>query len=141
MIADYTTLKNNIDAGMNQVNVHRVREVVASVTGSYQFPIAERRRESEFKGVNFDAPGEAPDVVDDEPDAEYVGQIEDEENPEQEEVASGSGGPDAVPAEEALNTKVSVPTKGSDERGKGDVADGRKVRKHAGSTRPPGIIP
>ena len=69
--------------------------------------------------MNFDAPGEGPDVVDDEPDAaEYVGQIEDEDTPEQEEVASGSGGPDVVPAEEALHTKVSVPTKGSDERGK-----------------------
>ena len=142
LIADYAALKNNIDAGINQVKVHRVKEVVTSVVGSYQFPIAELRRESELKGVNFDAPIEVPDVVADEPDAaEYIGQIEDEENFQQDEVASGSGGPDAAPAEEAPHPKGSTPAGGSDERGKGEVVDGRKVRKYKGSTRPPGIMP
>ena len=41
---------------MGQVKARRVKEVFPCVTGSYQFPIAELRRESEFKGVNFDAP-------------------------------------------------------------------------------------
>ena len=138
LIADYAALKNNIDAGINHVKVHRVKEVVTIVTGSYQLPIAELRRESELKGVNFDAPIEAPDVVAEEPDAaEYVGQVEEEENSEQDGVASGSGGPDAVPAEETPHPEGSTPARGSDERGKGEVVDGRTVRRYRGSTRPP----
>ncbi len=89
LIAEYAALKNNIDADMNQANAHRVKEIVESVTGSYQFPIAELRRESELKGVNFDAPVEAPDVVAEESDAaDYTGQIEEEENSERCGVAS-----------------------------------------------------
>ncbi len=43
------------------------------------FLIAELRRESELKGVNFDAPVEAPDVVAEESDAaDYTGQVEEE---------------------------------------------------------------
>ena len=127
---------------MNQVKVDRAKEVVESVTGSYQFPIAELRRESELKGVNFDAPVEAPDVVAEESDAaDYTGQIEEEENPERGEVASGSGGPDAAPVEEAPNPEGPTPARGSDERGKGEVVDGRNVRKYRGSTRPPEIMP
>ncbi len=138
LIAEYAAPKNNTDAGINQVNAHRVKEVVASVTGSYQLPIAELRRESELRGVNFDAPAEVPDVVADEPDApEHIGQVEEEENSERDGVASGSGGPDAAPFEEAPHPKGLVHARGSDERGKGEVVDGRKVRKYKVSTRPP----
>ncbi len=92
LTAEYAALKNDIDAAMNQAKAHRVKEVVESVTGSYQFPVDELRRESELKGVIFDAPAEAPDVVAEESDAaDYTGQVEEEENPERGEVASGSG--------------------------------------------------
>ncbi len=98
-------------------------------------------REGERRGVNFDAPGEAADVVADEQDgAEYTGQVEEEENSERDGVASGARGSDAAPAEEAPHAEGLVPARGSDERGKGEVFDGRKVRKYKGSTRPPGIM-
>ena len=112
-IADYAALRNDTDAGTSQVKVHRVKEVVESVTGSYQLPIAELRRESELKGVNFDAPVEAPDVVAEESDAaDYTGQIEEEENSERGEVASVSGGPNAAPVEEAPHPKGPTPAMG-----------------------------
>ena len=73
--------------------------------------------------------------------ADYTGQVEEEESSERGEVASGSGGPDAAPVEEAPYPEGPTPARGSDERGKGEVVDGRKVRKCKGSTRPPGIMP
>ena len=72
----------------------------------------------------------------------YFGQVEEEEeNPEQEEVASGSVGSDSAQADEAPFPEGSVPSEGKDERGEGGVIDGRKVRRYEGSTRPPGISP
>ena len=73
----------------------------------------------------FDAPSEEPEVVAEElDDVGYFGQVdEEEENPEQAEIASGSGGPYAVQAKEAPNPEGSVPEKGKDERGDGDVID------------------
>ncbi len=53
-----------------------------------------------------------------------------DENHAQGEVASGSGGPEAVPTEGAPNPEGSVPSKGKDERGEGDVVDGRQLRKY-----------
>ncbi len=93
--------------------------------------------------MGFDTPSKEPEVVAEELDeVGYFGQVdEEEENPKQGEVASGSGGPEASPAEEAPNPEGSVPSKGNDERGEEGVIDGRKVRKHKGSTRPPGISP
>ena len=64
---------------MNQVKIHRVKEVVTGVMGSYQFPIAELRRESEHTGVPLDAPSEDPEIVADELDVlDYFGQVEEE---------------------------------------------------------------
>ncbi len=35
LIAEFAALKNDTDAGVNQVKAHRVKEVVESFTGSY----------------------------------------------------------------------------------------------------------
>mgnify|MGYP002806228382 CR=1 FL=1 len=51
----------NTDAGMRLAIVHRANEVVFSA-----FPITEQRRESELRGVSFDAPSEEPAVDADE---------------------------------------------------------------------------
>ena len=92
--------------------------------------------------MNYDAPGQEPEVVAEElGEVGYFGQVDEEEESPDGEVASDSRGPDPVEAKEAPNPEEPSPSNGRDERGEGEVIDGIKVRRYKGSTRLPGISP